>query len=280
MGRRFTGQTSSRNSPNSEHSKKCFRKGASVSYVGSIDIGNPLSDDDLNNCIAKLLGGHNELRDTKIFINSQDYLRVINSSSGKLLFCIPVDVIENCIQSQQYFIAFSASTSIHPNSNTISMAHVFKCSSVRQCDELFDALLKTLKFTSRGEDCNKVVPHFTRLKPDSSYVHNDKSFMMYHSKFHPENFNIQKNQDQNLICTNHSLFRNAFDCLKEDNQERLYTLITSELNILFCDDAGQTLLHLAVRMDKYLMGKYLVNHCCRSESERDSLRSAQVSFYI
>ena len=279
MVRRSIGQTSVRHSPRSEQAKKCFSKGATVLYVGSIDIGNPLSDDDLNSCITKVLEGPKEFRESKIFINSQDYLRVVNAQSGKLLFCIPVDVIVNCIQSHQHFIAFSASTSIHPNPNTISMAHVFKCSSLRQSEEFYDALLITMKSACKREDRTKIVPLFTKLKADSSLAHKDKNVFMYHSKF-PGNLNIQISQNENLIFTNHSLFKNAFDCLKNDNQERMFAIVTTELNILFSDDAGQTLLHLAVRMDKYSSCKYLLNQCCRSDSERDSLRTAKVSDFM
>ena len=88
--------------------------------------------------------------------------------------------------------------------------------------------------------------------------------------------NDRQAQDHKLAVTNHALFRNAFECMKQGNQERLHALIYSDLDILFEDDAGQTLLHLSVRIDKISMCKFLFNHCCTSDVERDSLRLAKV----
>ena len=281
---KLIGRTSLRRSPKSEQAKKFMNKGASVLYVGSTDVCNPASSEEMNCCITKVLEAPT-FSNTKIFINSQDYLRVIHAQSGKVIFCVPVDVIVNCIKAQEKYIVFSASTSINPNSNTISMAHIFECTSDRQVDDIYEAMHRTIEAVRKRadllEDASKVAPSFSKLKLDRPLSNRDSNFVSYQS-------NIQSNmkmsvinnerqaQDHKLAVTNHALFRNAFECMKQGNQERLHALLYSDLDILFADDAGQTLLHLSVRIDKISMCKFLFNHCCKSDLERDTLRLAKV----
>ncbi|KAL5252207.1 hypothetical protein ACHWQZ_G015107 [Mnemiopsis leidyi] len=277
------GRTSLRRSPKSEQAKKFMNKGASVVYVGSTDVCNPASSEEMNCCIKTVLEAPTT-SNTKIFINSQDYLRVISAQSGKVIFCVPVDVIVNCIKAQEKYIVFSASTSTNPNSNTISMAHIFECTSDRQVDDIYEALHRTIEAVRKRadlfEDASKVAPSFSKLKLEKPFSNRDSNFVSYQS-------NVQSNlkmrmvanerqaQDHKLAVTNHALFRNAFECMKQDNQERLHALLYSDLDILFADDAGQTLLHLSVRIDKISMCKFLFNHCCKSDQERDRLRLAK-----
>jgi len=283
---RFIGRTSLRRSPRSHQAKKYLNKGAPVLYIGSTDISNPASAEELNSCIVKLVEEkYNKTIDTKIFINSQDYLRVVSSNAGRIIFCVPVDVIVNCINAHQKYIAFSASTSLNPNSNTIHMAHVFECASERQVEDLYDALLRTIEYVHNQadfrDDTSKVAPQFTKLSVDKPAVP-ASSFVMYHSTFQPENATTQNatthGKDKKLVMTNHAVFRNAFEYMKQGNQEKLHALICSDLSVLSADDAGQTLLHLSVKLDKFSVGKFLVNQCCSSDAERESLRRAKVSF--
>ncbi|XP_063678577.1 uncharacterized protein LOC134814411 isoform X3 [Bolinopsis microptera] len=280
---KLIGRTSLRRSPKSEQAKKFLNKGASVLYVGSTDVCNPSSLEEMNSCITKVLEAPN-LSDTKIFINSQDYLRVINAKSGKVIFCVPVDVIVNSIKAQEKYIVFSASTSINPNSNTISMAHVFECTTEKQVEDIYDALHRTIEAVRRRadllEDVSKVAPLFSKLKLEKPFPNRDSNFVTYQSNLQSNMKmsvinNDRQAQEHKLAVTNHALFRNAFECMKQGNQERLHALIYSDLDILFADDAGQTLLHLSARIDKISMCKFLMNHCCTSDVERDCLRLAK-----
>lgn len=277
---RLIGRTSLRRSPKSEHAKNYLSRGASVTYLGSTDIVNASSTEELSSCISKVLELPSTQR-TKIFINSQDYLRVVSEAkSGRVILCIPVDVIVNCVLIQEKYIVFCASTSINPTSHTVSMAHIFQSSCERNLEALYDAMQRTIDSVKmRGtvqEDVNKITPLFSKVKPSHSFANIDSNFVLYHANIQNQSnstqTNTQTNTQQKLAVTNHALFRNAFECVKHGDQDKLHSLLHSDLKVLFADDGGQTLLHLSVRLDKLIMCKFLLTHCCSSTEEQEKLR--------
>ena len=75
-------------------------------------------------------------------------------------------------------------------------------------------------------------------------------------------------------------FLEAYDCLMQDDQERLYamTVTRAELNILKTDDQGLSLVHWSVKHDKLAMCKFIMDCCCRSDKIKESLRNTKVLF--
>ena len=281
-------QTSLRRSPRSDQSKKYLEKGAAVLYVGSTGVCNAGSTQELNKCITKVVGSPRSHEHSKIFINSQDYLRVVSdSSSGRVILCVPVDVIVNCVKTMEKYIVFSAFTSNDPNVNTIHIAHVFECGSEKQMEDLYDALLRTIREAKKraDNDTSKVSPQFTKLSIQGRSVSNrDSNLYTYNSKLNPDinpnSYHCNRQTDEKkLAVTKHGIFRNAFELMKQGNEEKLHGLVLQdELNIMSKDDCGQTLLHLSVRIDNFSMCKFLVSQCCRSDAERHTLRDSRVSF--
>ena len=252
-----------------QQARRLLKDGVEICYVDTVDI---LPEVDLNECIsaAKTSGVRQK---AQLYVNSEDFynLRLIHSTNGSVILCIPVDAIVKFFLGNRYLI-FSAPTRTNPTNHTVCMAHIIECFSEQAASQLYSSLLKTAEYIKSLSKQKKstITPLF---KKNVTVNENETATVKYHHASLKSSYSSFMKSIRNPSTRNRA-FQSAFQFLKECNSDGLVSLIKSGFDLLTCDDQNENLLHFSVKLNTFVMAKCILNECSNDLSKE--IRLAQV----